>query len=151
MRRVLAIATTVSLLACAGSESGTPDSAAAAAPAMLTADMVSGTWSGVTLAEGSDSVVTRWTITRDANEETARLVIDGSTDTVLFTSTYDADSMISTSQPYTSVVTPNTGPVTFRSVGRLVDGKLVGTTVIMLASNPDSVVRRNRYEATRQP
>ena len=152
MRRILAVAAAVSLFACAKTESGMPDSAAAAAaPAMLTADMVNGTWNGVTLAEGSDSVLVRWTITRDASMDTGHMVIEGSKDTVTFTSTFDADSMISTSQPYTSAVTPNIGPVMFRSVGRLVDGKLVGMSVITLASKPDSVVRQNRFEAIRQP
>ena len=148
MRRVLAVAAAVSLVACAQSESSMADSAAMA-PAALTADMVVGTWNGVSMAEGSDSVVGRWTAIRTA--EGAKLVSEGSTDTILTTAVFDGDSAISTSQPYTPAEPAGSPEMMWRSVMRLVDGKLVGQTAFMLTAKPDSVVSRVRFEATRQP
>jgi hypothetical protein len=41
--------------------------------------------------------------------------------------------------------------VTFRAVGRMVGGKLVGMSTTMLASKPDSVLGRSRFELTKTP
>ena len=64
----------------------------------------------------------------------------------------DADSVISSSKPYKDPTLPKGTPnVTFRAVGRMKDGKLVGTTTLMLASKPDSVVGKSNWEATKAP
>jgi hypothetical protein len=148
MRTLILLA--VVLGACAPKEAATPDSVATVAPApvALTADMVSGTWNGVSMAEGSDSVTFRWTTTQVSDSE-GLLKFEGTSDAVPFTRTFDADSMIATSGPYTPPGAAGGPKLTFRSVGRLVDGKLVGTSVNMLADKPDSVVARGRWEATR--
>jgi hypothetical protein len=138
------------VLACAKSETPKVDSpAVAAGPAPLTAADVAGTWTGTTMMENSDSVVSRWTITGDGTS--AKWITEGSKDSVATTTTFDADSMIVTSEPYKNQLVKGNPMVTFRSVGRLTGGKLVGTAVVMPASKPDSVVGRYRWEATKAP
>ena len=151
MRRVLLVA--IVMAACAKSDTAATDSAAlaAAAPAALTADMIAGTWNGTSMAEGSDSVVNRWTVIGGAAGTEGKLILEGSADTIRYTTVFDADSMVATSLPYTPPTPAGSPQVTFRSVGRLVDGKLVGTSANMLAAMPDSVVGRVRWEATRTP
>lgn len=136
--------------ACAKSETPKADSpAVAAGPAPLSAADVAGTWNGTTMAEMSDSVLSRWTVTGDGMN--GKWIPEGSKDSVATTTAYDADSMIVTSAPYKDPLTKGSPTVTFRSVGRLTGGKLVGTAAVMLASKPDSVVNRVRWEATRAP
>lgn len=148
MRKLLILA---AVLACAKGENAQPDSMAAAmtaTPALTAAD-VSGTWAGTSLADGSDSVSGRWTIISTSPSD-GKYIAEGTTDSVAFTSAFDADSMIATSAPFSN---PRFGPspVTFRSIGRLQGDKLVGVATVALASNPDSVVTRTRWEATRVP
>ena len=153
MRKVLLLAAV--LCACAPKDASDADSTAdsaagaVAAPAPLTAADVAGTWTGETKMEGSDSVVNHWTSMRVSDTE-GKLVSENSADTISYTVVYDADSMIATSKPFTAKDNPKT-PVMFKSVGRLKDGKLVGTTTTMIAAKPDSVVSRARWEATRKP
>ena len=59
--------------------------------------------------------------------------------------------MTATSAPYANPADAKAPKITFRSVGRLKDGKLVGTSMNMLADKPDSVVSRGRWEATKMP
>ena len=152
MRKVLLLA--VLLVACSKAETAKVDSAAMAPamamPAPLTAADVDGTWSGVSMAEGSDSVVNRWTVESVSGNE-GKLTLEGSKEPIAVTRVLDGDSLVATSAPFTNPATPKAPPVTFRSVGRLKDGKLVGTAVTMLAAKPDSIVSRTRWEATRVP
>jgi len=142
----------VAIVACAKSETGSADTAAmAAAPAPLTAADLDGTWSGVSMAEFSDSVTNRWTVFRGATESEVNLVVEGSKDTITYTRTLDADSLVAMSAPFTPPTPPKSPQVIVRSVGRLMGGKLVGTAVTMLAAKPDSVISRGRWEATRLP
>jgi hypothetical protein len=46
---------------------------------------------------------------------------------------------------------PGKPTVVFRAVGRLMGGKLAGNATVMLASKPDSVLARNRFEMTKAP
>jgi len=139
------------VLACAKTETAQTDTTSMAmAPAALTADDVAGTWNGMSMREGSDSVVLRWTVMAITPAE-SKMVFEGSTDTLTLTNSFDADSMITTSPVYDDPTTPGTNNVTFRSVSRLQDGKLVGTTTVMMADRPDSVVSRGSFEATRAP
>jgi hypothetical protein len=110
---------------------------------------VAGTWNGTTMAEASDSVIRRWTVMGDGM--TGKWVVEGSKDTVTTTTTYDADSMIVTSSAYKEPTVPGNPMVTFRSIGRLTGGKLVGTAAVMPVSKPDSVLVRFRWEATKAP
>ena len=153
MRKAILLA--VVLVACSKAEAPPVDSAAAAVapagPTPLTAADLAGNWNGQTMAETGDSVVARWTAVR-VDDSSGKLVTEGSKDSVAYTLMVDADSMVATSVPHTDPMMPKgTGQVVFRSVGRMREGKLVGTSAAMLASKPDSVVMRTRWEATRAP
>ena len=151
MRKVLLLV--LAAVACSTKDANTDTAAATvpppAAPARLTAADVAGTWSGTTMAESKDSVTNRWTSIRDT-DSTSKLVFENAKDTVMYSVVYDADSMVATSKPYASPSDPKTR-VVFRSVGRMKDNKLVGTVVTTLASKPDSVIARSRWEATKKP
>ncbi len=127
------------------------DSAAmAAGPAPLTAADIAGTWSGTAMAEGSDSVLFRFTAV-SPNGMDGKSIVEGQTDSVQVTHMFDGDSLIATSATYTDQMMPGKPQVTFRAVGRMMGGKLVGTSAVMLASKPDSVLGRMRFEMTKSP
>ena len=124
---------------------------AAVAPRALTAADIAGTWTGATMAANGDSVLRRWTTVR-TSDSTSKMLFEGNPDSVLVHSRFDGDSMVATSEPYAQRGSARNAPkVVFRSVGRLRDGKLVGTSETMLASKRDSVISRTRWEATRAP
>lgn len=102
------------------------------------------------MGETSDSVTNRWT-TKSIDSATASVTFQGRPEAVTFTRTFDADSMIATSAPYANPADPKAPKLIFRSVARLKDGKLVGTSANMLADKPDSVVSRGRFTATKAP
>ena len=153
MRKALMLA--VLLAACSKAETPAADTtamapAAAAAPAPLTAADVAGKWSGTSMAETTDSVTLRWT-TENVDDMNGKLMIEGQKDAIAFTRTFDGDSMIASSAPYANPADAKAPKIVFRSIGRLKDGKLVGTSMNMLADKPDSVVSRGRWEATKMP
>ncbi len=143
------------LVACSKAETPATDTTAMApamapAPAPLTAAQVAGKWTGMTMGETSDSVTARWT-SESADGLTGSITLDGTTTAIPFTTTYDADSMVATSNaPYASA-DPKVPKMNFRSVGRMKDGKLVGTVTNTLGSKPDSVVNRGRWESSKAP
>ncbi|HJU75844.1 MAG TPA: hypothetical protein VJ717_19035 [Gemmatimonadaceae bacterium] len=150
MKRLMLLAAV--LCACGPREDAATDTAgmtaAAAGPAALTAADLAGTWSGVDMAEGSDSVLARFTVISPTGMD-AKAVFEGSTDTVQVTHMIDADSVVATSAPYPHPTLRGKPQVTFRAVGRMQGGKLVGTSQEMLVSKPDSVVSRTRFELTK--
>ena len=154
MRKVFLLAALV--VACAKKEAPPADTATPAPPppppppAALTPADVKGTWKATSKLEG-DTTTTAFTFT-SVTDSTGRLTFTKTKETVAFSVKYDADSTIATSKPYNDPAMPKGAPkVTFRSVGRLRDGKLVGTAALMLASKPDSVVGRSTWEATKAP
>ena len=154
--RTAALLFAATLVACSTKDASKTDSAAGtvaantpAAPAPLTAADVAGTWTGTSKTAGTDSIINHWTSMRET-DNAGKLVSDNSKDTISYTVVYDADSMIATSKPFTTIAAPKT-KVVFVSVGRLKDGKLVGTSTTMLAAKPDSVLSRSTWEATRKP
>ncbi|MDB4888624.1 MAG: hypothetical protein JWL61_479 [Gemmatimonadetes bacterium] len=154
MRKLLLAA--VLITACSKAKTPAVDTTATttppppAAPAKLTAADFAGTWHGESKADGKDSVVAKWTTIR-VTDNTGKFVYDGSKDTVKFTTTYDADSMIASSAAYTNPRTPKGPKVMFKSIGWLKGGKLTGKSVTLLASKPDSVLGRGTWEATKAP
>jgi hypothetical protein len=122
----------------------------AAGPAALTANELAGTWSGVAMPEGSDSVLARFTVV-SANGIDSKAVTEGQTDSVAYTATFDGDSVVATSVPHVDDMLPGKPEVVSRAVGRLVGGKLVGIETVTLASKPDSVLARARFELTKNP
>jgi hypothetical protein len=154
MRKVFLLAALV--LACAKKEAPPADTAAPAPPPppppppALTAAEMKGTWNGTTKREG-DTTTIAWTVTT-VTDSTSKLTYAKNKQTVDFTTKYDADSMIAMSKPYNDPGLPKGTPkVVFRSVGRMKDGKLVGTATLMLASKPDSVLGKSTWEATKAP
>ncbi|MDF2774321.1 MAG: hypothetical protein K0S86_3821 [Geminicoccaceae bacterium] len=151
MRKSLLLAAFV-VAACSKGETPAVDSVATAtppAPVALTAADVAGSWTGTIREQGTDSV-TSFTTTR-TSDSTGMFIPAGSPDSIPYTVRYDADSMIVTSAAYPDPSLKGSPEVMFRSVGRLKDGKLVGTGTTMLASKPDSVVSRSTWEATKAP
>jgi hypothetical protein len=154
MRKVLLLAV-AALAACAKTETPAADTAAAApppppAPAALTAADMRGTWTGTGKAVGTDSVSAFSFVS--TSDSTAKIVFAGSKDSVNFKIKYDADSSISTSAPYTDPNAPKkSGKVTFHSIARLKDGKLVGVAHISPVAKPDTVIATVNWEATKAP
>ena len=150
MRKVLLIA--VAVVACSKAETPATDTAAPApppAPAALSAADVSGTWKGTSKREGSDSILTFTIINSDS---AGKVVFPNVKDTVTTLMRFDSDSVIVMSSAYREPGSPKNAPqVTFRSVGRIKDGKLVGVAAISPAAKPDTVVTRVTWEATKAP
>jgi hypothetical protein len=150
MRKVLLIA--VAVVACSKTETPATDTAAPApppAPAALSAADVSGTWKATSKREGSDSILTFTIINSDS---AGKVVFPNVKDTVTTLMRFDGDSVIVTSSAYREPGSAKNAPqVTFRSVGRIKDGKLVGVAAISPAAKPDTVVARVTWEATKAP
>ena len=156
MRSVGLVTLAVALAACTPKDEAAPDTSAAATSAAasataLTPAAVAGTWSGPALAETTDSVVSRFTVVARP-EGGGMFIAEGSPDSIAMTSTFDGDSSIVTSAPYTDPAAPAGAPqVMFRAVARLTgENTMAGVTSIMLSTKPDSVVARSRWTATRQ-
>ena len=154
MRKVFLL--TLAVVACSKAETPATDTAATvaapppAAPAALTPADMRGTWNGTSKREGSDSTTTFTVVS--TSDSTGKIVFGTSKDSVPFTTKYDADSSIVTSAAYKDPTMPKNAPkVMFRSIGRLKDGKLVGTANLMLAAKPDSVIGKSTWEATKAP
>ena len=156
MRKIFLLIGAASFGACAKNEAGTPDSSAAApaaiAPAVLTAADLVGTWTGQSMAQGSDSVIARWTCIQPATGNESKCVDAAAPkDTAVYTYTITGDSVMFTSAPYTPPAPPKSPQVVDHVVGRKAGDKWMGTAVTTLASKPDSVVMRTRWEATKSP
>lgn len=67
--------------------------------------------------EKLDSVTAKWTAVGSGMH--GKIKTGGTKDSIPFTTTYDADSSISTSQPYPMSADPKAPKVTFRSVGHM--------------------------------
>jgi hypothetical protein len=138
------------LIACAKSDTAQTDSAAMA-PAMaaaLTDADVAGTWTGTSMPAGSDSVVAHWT--QVCGGGTCRGTSQESKDTVVSSYTLSGDSAVGVSQPYTDPAIPGV-KVIDNWVVRIQGTMASGTGSMALASKPDSVVFRYRFEGTRAP
>ena len=148
MKKVILLAAV--LFACAKKDEPAPDTAATAVgpPALTTADLA-GTWSGTALAENSDSVLFKFTVWSTGTD--SKTLTEGAKDTVAVTHMISGDSLVATSAPYVDATMKGKPQVMFRAVGRLTGGKLAGNATVMLASKPDSVIARNRFEMTKTP
>jgi len=150
MKKALLLAAFV--FACGPREEAATDTPGmAAGPPALTASELAGTWTGVIMPEVGDSVLDRFTVISPTGMDSKTVTESSPKDTVAVTHMIDGDSVVATSAPYTGNMFPGKPQVTFRAVGRMVGGKLVGTSAVMLASKPDSVVQRSRFEMTKNP
>lgn len=152
MRALLALLAlgTMTVASC-GSREEVPASGAAAAT--FKAEQAAGTWIGTTYAVAGDSALATWVSTQQPDGSGKLAVTLPVPDTIAFTSTFDADSMMGTSEPYKDRTLPAGSPrVIWKSVGRMTaDGKLAGTTSLRPADKPDSVIQTMRWEAARKP
>ena len=154
---LISLISAVSLVACAKKEAGVADSSAAvsaapAAPAALTAADLVGTFNGQSMGLGSDSVIARWTCVQPATGNESKCVDAAAPkDTTVYTYTLSGDSVMFMSAAYTPPAPPKSPQVIDHVVGRKVGDKWMGTVVTTLASKPDSVVMRTRWEATKSP
>jgi len=156
MRNTFLLIGAVLFVGCAKKEAGVADSsaaiAAAVAPAALTAADLVGTWTGQSMAQGSDSVIARWTCVQPATGNESKCVDAAApNDTGVYTYAISGDSVMFTSAPYTPPAPPKSPQVIDHVVGRKAGDKWMGTAVTTLASKPDSVVMRTRWEATKSP
>ena len=162
MRKTLLAVGAISFLACAKKEAGVADSSAAAAatatpaapaaPAALTAADLVGTWNGQSMPQSSDSVLARWTCVQPATGMQSKCVDAAAPkDTTVYTYALSGDSVMFTSAPYKAPMGPKSPQVIDHVVGRKTGDKWAGTAVTVLASKPDSVVMRTRWEATKSP
>jgi hypothetical protein len=141
------------IAACGGSEAAKTDSAAAMtamppAPMPLTEADMMGTWKGTTMAMGSDSVVNHWTELCGAG--VCKGIIDGMKDTMVQNYVLSGDSAIGTSVVYEE---PTMKGMKLQDtwVLRIANGKVMGTGHAHLATKPDSIVMRYRFEGMRAP
>ncbi|HEV8366030.1 MAG TPA: hypothetical protein VGQ52_21110 [Gemmatimonadaceae bacterium] len=149
MKKVILLAAV--LFACGKKEEPAADTAAlAAGPPPLTAADLAGTWNGTAMAENSDSVLFKFTVWSPTGTD-SKTLIEGQKDTVAVTHMISGDSLVATSAPHVDPTMPGKPTVVFRAVGRLMGGKLAGNATVMLASKPDSVLARNRFEMTKAP
>jgi hypothetical protein len=153
MRKLFILAAAV--VACSKQEAPPADTTPAAppppaAPAALKPADIAGTWNGTGKREGTDSSVAFTFMS--TSDSTGKITFAGSKEATVFTTKFDADSVVSMSAAYKDPTMPKNAPrVMFRSVSRLKDGKMVGVASIVLASKPDSVLARTNWEATKAP
>ena len=147
MRRLILGLGAALLAGCAKPEAP-PAEPPAAPPAINLAD-VAGTWTVQSKVEGSDSVLVTTTITATATTEGWTITLPGR-NPIPMAVTVSGDSVMTSAGPYESAVRKGV-QVSTNGVMRLVDGKLIGTTVAHYSvTTADSVVRL-RTEGTKNP
>lgn len=142
----------VLLWACGGSDAKVDT---VAAPAALTTADVAGTYTGSTMAETTDSVLSTWTgwvATNAAGGLEGKIVNHAApNDTVTFTQTIVGDSVISESAAYLDPLAPKGSPqLQWTSVAHRAGNDWSGTLAIRIAGS-DSVVQRAHWKGTRTP
>lgn len=153
MRNPFLLLLVPAVLACGKSDepahsADSPAAAQAQAPAALKAGDISGTWTGMTMVADGDSVTSRWTLAT-RSDSTGHLIREATKDTVPFRVRFQGDSMIAVSEPFRTTTAANAPRLIFTSIGRLQNGKLVGTVSYTTPEKTDSIVNRARWEASR--
>ena len=150
--RVTHLSCALLLIACGGGDKApAADSAAAVMPApTVNLAEVSGKWSMVNMAEGSDSVLVTAEMSATGSSDGWTITLPGRPPMPMRISV-SGDSIMSETGPYESVLRKGV-QVTTNGVMRMVDGKLVGTIVAHYSgvTTADSVVRL-RTVNTRMP
>ena len=134
-----------------GEEAAKTDSPASAptpaAPAAISLASLAGKWNQTTKAEGSDSVLVKSEVNAGADANSWTITLPNRQPLPIKV-TVDCYSIMTAMDPYESVLRKGV-QVTTHGVLRLVDGKLVGTTIARYSpAGADSVVRL-RTELTR--
>ena len=149
MRSLTLVLGAAVLAACSKPE--TPPAAEPPPPAAPTVSLAdaAGTWTVSVMPENSDSVLITNTIVASADPSAWTMTLPGRAPMALRVST-SGDSIITEAGPYESALRKGV-QVTTRSAFRLVDGKMVGTTVAHYqTAGPDSV-RILRTSGTKNP
>ena len=150
--RVTHLSCALLLIACGGGDKApAADSAAAVMPApTVNLAEVSGKWSMVNMAEGSDSVLVTAEMSATGSSDGWTITLPGRPPMPMRISV-SGDSIMSETGPYESVLRKGV-QVTTNGLMRMVDGKLVGTTVAHYSgmTTADSVLRM-RTVNTRMP
>ncbi|HET6680041.1 MAG TPA: hypothetical protein VFG84_02495 [Gemmatimonadaceae bacterium] len=159
MRRVLGCLVLSTVVACApGEEAAVVDTTAAAAvappAAALTADMLVGTWSSTAKMDGSDSVVSRSTVTTSM-DSTGALVssiqFEGASEAMpMRLISMAGDSIVQEFGPYHRSNVATNPMVTTTIVTRVMGDHQMGTWVARPVSAADPVVS-GTFEAMRMP
>ena len=151
MRKILLLP--LVLWACGGAKEAPPVDTAAMTPAALTAADVVGSYTGTTMANGTDSVLSTWTSMAMTNAEGglqgALVNLAAPNDTVTFTGVLSADSVVWSSAPFMPPGAAAGSPeMKWIAVGRAAGNAWTGTAVTMIAAT-DSVVQNSHWTATR--
>lgn len=137
-------------VACSKPDTAKPDASAMSAdmPMMLTDAQMSGTWTGTTMPMASDSILVRWT--QNCGGGSCKGTVEGSKDTVPSTYTISGDSAVGVTTAYVDP-TVSTAKVIDTWTLHLKDGRVIGTGMFSLASKPDSILMRYRFDGSRRP
>jgi hypothetical protein len=132
------------LVACAKGETPQTQGETAMPPVALTDADVAGTWTGTSMPEGSDSAVVEFT--QICGDGMCKGIVAGVDDTIMSMYSLTADSAMGTSDAF---MFPLVGADVVDSwTVHLQNGKAVGTGMMHLADNPDSVVFRYHFQAS---
>lgn len=119
-------------------------------PAALSLADVAGTWDARVTPEGGDSTLVTFQMVATTDQTGWSLNLPNRKPVPLRVVVVEGDSVVTEAGPFESMVRKGK-QVSTRTVNRLENGKLVGTTVATYAGGgPDSVVRL-RFEGTRAP
>lgn len=147
MRRIALVLSTVLVAACAKPE--TPPAAdMTAAPSINLADLT-GTWTSVTTAPGSDSALVTSTIIASADPMAWTITLPGR-DPIPMNVTVSGDSLMTASGPYESVLRPGV-QVSTTGVLHLVNGQLTGPMVAHYTTTGADSVLNLVSTATKAP
>lgn len=149
MRRLVLALSAALLAGCAKPEAPPAEPPAPPpAPTLNLADLA-GTWNMKTMAEGSDSALVTYTMTLTGTTDGWTINFPGR-DPMPMTVMVSGDSVMTSVAPYQSVLRKGV-QVSTSSVVRLVDGKLVGTSIARYATTAADSVVRLRMEGTKAP
>ena len=149
MRRLVLALSAAVLAGCSSAEAPPAEPPAPPpAPTLNLAD-VAGTWAFRTMPEGSDSTLVTYTITATATTDGWTITFPGR-DPIPMTVSVSGDSAMTSAGPYESALRKGV-QVTTVSTLRLVDGKMVGTSIARYATTAADSVVRLRMEGTKNP
>ena len=158
MRRLLILSSAIlTVAACTKTETPAVDTGTAAvaaapepapAPAPVTEAQIAGTWSGVSMPNGSDTVVAHWTQVCAAGKCKGT----STEDKVTINSTYTlaGDSAVGTAAPFTNAKMVKNGQIVDAWVVHFMGDSVTGTGRMTLASKPDSVIMAYRIAGAKK-
>ena len=156
MRRLALCCCTIALVGCnkpkeepaMESTAAVPETPAAPAPIAL-AD-IAGKWTVRTMTETGDSTLVTFEMVASADSSGWSFNFPKREPVPVRIVAVDGDSIVTEAGPFESVLRKGV-KVTSRTVNRLQDGKLVGTTTAHYATSGADSVRNLRFEGTRAP